>query len=186
MNRPDTRKWWLFAAVLVVVLGLDLATKSWALHHLHPHGPTRWLGGWLPLTLHFNTGGLWGIGSGSVSRWVFSIATLGALVLLIHLYRRTDFARPVRLLAIPMIAAGALGNLVDRLRWDHGVVDFLGPFDLGFMQWPIFNVADMAISCCTLLLVLSLWREPEPEPEARTRPEHPSEAPLPGSTGDGA
>ncbi|MCB1054521.1 MAG: signal peptidase II, partial [Acidobacteria bacterium] len=144
MGRSERYKWWIFAAVLGTVLGLDLATKSWALHDLHPHGPTRYLFGWLPLTLHFNTGGLWGVGQGSVSRWVFSIATVGALWLLIHLYRRTSFARPFRMVAIPMIAAGALGNLVDRLRWDHGVVDFIGPFDLGFMQWPIFNVADMA------------------------------------------
>jgi len=39
------------------------------------------------------------------------------------------------------------------------VVDFIGPVDLGFMLWPIFNVADMAISCGAVLLALSFWLE---------------------------
>jgi signal peptidase II len=162
----SNRKWILFAAVVLSILALDLATKSWALGALEPQGPTIYGLGLIPLTLHFNTGGLWGIGSGAVSRWVFSIASLAALALLVHLYRSTDRRHPLRLITIPMIAAGALGNLVDRLRWDRGVVDFIGPVDLGFMHWPIFNVADMAISCCTILLVISLWRDPgEPQLE---------------------
>ncbi|MDY7093492.1 MAG: signal peptidase II [Acidobacteriota bacterium] len=162
------RKWILFAAVVLTILALDLATKSWALGALEPRGPTIYGLGFIPLTLHFNTGGLWGIGSGSVSRWLFSIASFAALALLVHLYRSTDRRHPLRLITIPMIAAGALGNLVDRLRWDRGVVDFIGPVDLGFMHWPIFNVADMAISCCTILLVISLWRDPgEPQPAMR-------------------
>jgi signal peptidase II len=54
---------------------------------------------------------------------------------------------------------GALGNLIDRVRWNKGVVDFIGPIDLGFMDWPIFNVADMAISCGAVALAISFWME---------------------------
>lgn len=93
--------------------------------------------------------------------------------MLVQLYRTTTTDHRLRRILVPAIAGGALGNLVDRLRWDRGVVDFLGPFDLGFMVWPIFNVADMAISCGTALLVLSLWREPAPEP-----------SPAPAEAGD--
>ncbi len=53
-----------------------------------------------------------------------------------------------------LITAGAIGNLLDRLRLNY-VVDFL---DLGW--WPVFNVADMAIVCGGILLVLKLlWDE---------------------------
>ncbi|HIF38341.1 MAG TPA: signal peptidase II [Gemmatimonadetes bacterium] len=63
-----------------------------------------------------------------------------------------------------------MGNLYDRIRWTRGVVDFIGPVDLGFMLWPIFNVADMAISCGAFLLAISFWKE---ENElAQTLPNH--------------
>ena len=57
------------------------------------------------------------------------------------------------------MVSGALGNLYDRVRWDRGVVDFLGPVDLGFWDFPIFNVADMAITCGAILLAISFYLE---------------------------
>ena len=39
------------------------------------------------------------------------------------------------------------------------MVDFIGPIDLGFMDWPIFNVADMSITCGAVLLAISFWGE---------------------------
>lgn len=154
-SRPP---WWSFAAIVLGVVGLDQLTKAWALESLVYGAPTIWKAG-VPLTLHFNTGGLWGVGSGALSRWFFPVATVVAVTVLIQIYRGTSKGETLKRFAVPMVAGGAVGNLIDRLRWDRGVVDFLGPFDLGFMVWPIFNVADMAISCCTLLLVFALWRE---------------------------
>ena len=51
------------------------------------------------------------------------------------------------------------GNLVDRVRWDRGVVDFLGPVNLGFAHFPIFNVADIAITCGAFARAFSFWLE---------------------------
>ncbi len=151
--------WWVFAAIAIAVVGLDQSTKAWAMKSLAYGAPTVFKAGFLPLTLHFNTGGLWGIGSGTLTRWFFPGATAVAMIVLFQIYRTTATGDRLKLFAVPMVAGGAAGNLIDRLRWDRGVVDFLGPFDLGFMIWPIFNVADMAISCCTILLVIALWRE---------------------------
>ena len=77
------------------------------------------------------------------------------VVLFVRAHRR-DHLRHVSLV---LVIAGALGNLIDRVRWNGGVVDFIGPIDLGFMNWPIFNVADMAISCGAVLLAISFWLE---------------------------
>ncbi len=66
------------------------------------------------------------------------------------------------------MVSGAVGNLYDRVRWDRGVVDFLGPIDLGLWDFPIFNVADMAITCGAVLLAISFWLE---EREERAREE---------------
>ena len=74
------------------------------------------------------------------------------------------------------MVSGAVGNLYDRVRWDRGVVDFLGPIDLGFWHFPIFNVADMAITCGAVLLAISFWLE---EQEERAR-----EAALEGAAGE--
>jgi len=63
-----------------------------------------------------------------------------------------------RQLALGLVAGGAAGNLVDRIRSSRGVVDF---FDVGVgaLRWPTFNVADIAVSCCASALVISIWRE---------------------------
>ena len=57
------------------------------------------------------------------------------------------------------MVSGAIGNLYDRVRWDRGVVDFIGPIDLGLWDFPIFNVADTAITCGAILLAISFWLE---------------------------
>jgi signal peptidase II len=65
--------------------------------------------------------------------------------------------------ALVLIVAGAIGNLVDRLRWDGGVVDFI---DVGVGGWRFwtFNVADSAVTIGAILLALVLWFE-KPAPE---------------------
>ena len=88
------------------------------------------------------------------------------MVLLAYLLVHTDPRDRFRLIALSLVFSGALGNLIDRVRWNRGVVDFIGPIDLGFMDWPIFNVADMAISCGAVALAISFWME-----EETTKPE---------------
>ena len=69
---------------------------------------------------------------------------------------------PARLIAVTMVTAGAIGNLLDRIRTDLGVVDFI---DVGFgnHRWPTFNVADMAVSGGAFLLAWVLWGEDRKE-----------------------
>ncbi len=169
------KKWGPFAAIVVAVVALDQWTKAWALAELTPGMPGREILG-VPITLHFNTGGLWGMGQGGGARWFFVAATVVAMALLTRFYHHLPTAGfPLRRLAIPMITAGAIGNGIDRLRWDRGVIDFIGPVDLGFMHWPIFNVADAAISTFTLLLAVSLLLYP-PEKESKAGGEGKGEA----------
>ncbi|MEO6323400.1 MAG: signal peptidase II, partial [Thermoanaerobaculia bacterium] len=62
------------------------------------------------------------------------------------------------------ILGGALGNLVDRVRFGS-VTDFLD-FYVGSHRWPAFNVADSAITVGVCLLALDIWRKPEPAPQS--------------------
>lgn len=166
---PDTGslvrpKYVIFALTFPVIMVLDVVTKRWALRELatFDHGHEL-LGGLVPLTLAFNKGAAFGIRIGEDSRWFFIPVTILALVLLGVLYRQAADRDFLRIGSISLVVSGAVGNLYDRVRWDTGVVDFLGPVDLGFWDFPIFNVADMAISCGAVLLAISFWIEEQEE-----------------------
>lgn len=139
------------------IVTADIITKRLA-ESLLIHGyPIHRLG--IPLTLAYNRGVAFGLPLPSLGRWLVIVATFFVLFVLVGIFRRTPLADWLRLLAVQLVAAGALGNLVDRLRWAGGVVDFIGPINLGFMDFPIFNVADMAITCGAVLLAVSMLRE---------------------------
>ena len=149
----------VFAFIVPSVLVLDFFTKRWALETLSGNNGLEILGGFVPLRLAYNRGAAFGISVGSDSRWFFIPITILALTLLLVLLRQAGQRDWLRMCSISMVVAGALGNLYDRVRWDRGVVDFIGPIDLGFMDWPIFNVADMSITCGAVLLAISFWGE---------------------------
>jgi signal peptidase II len=81
-----------------------------------------------------------------------------AIIGLFMWYRSTPGTDRSRLLALASVTAGAIGNLIDRIRSHQGVVDFLD-FGFGDARWPVFNVADIAVTCGAVLLAISLWRE---------------------------
>jgi signal peptidase II len=148
----------ILGTIFPVIIVADLITKRWALAALESV-QAHVLGGLVPLTLAFNKGAAFGIRIGDDSRWFFIPVTLVALTLLAMLYRQASDRDLLRVVAVSLVVSGAIGNLWDRVRWDRGVVDFIGPIDLGFWNFPIFNVADSAITCGAILLALSFWLE---------------------------
>lgn len=148
------------------IMALDVVTKRWALEALD-QASSELFGGLLPLTLAFNKGAAFGVRLGEDSRWFFVPVTIVALVLLAVLFRQAEQRDYLRIGAISLVVSGAVGNLYDRVRWDQGVIDFLGPVDLGFWLFPIFNVADMAITCGAVLLAISFWFEEQEERRAQ-------------------
>ncbi len=151
--------------VLIVVVLADLLTKSLAVTLLPPNGfPQSVIGDGLRFALVYNPGAAFGLYLGGFSRWIFMALTVGALGILWRLYAQTDASDRLRALAVALVAAGAVGNLIDRIRSDLGVVDFI---DVGFgvHRWPTFNVADMAVSTGAFMLAWVLWGE-APEAEA--------------------
>ena len=149
----------IFWPILAVVTVIDVVTKGIAERLLVPQRiPHDVLGSWLRLTLVYNPGAAFGLNLGAQSRWIFTALTLIALVILGRLYLATTRGDAPRTLALALVCAGALGNLLDRLRSEMGVVDFL---DVGWRdaRWPTFNVADMAVSTGAVLLAWVLWQE---------------------------
>lgn len=151
--------------VLIVVVLVDLLTKSLAVTLLPPNGfPQTVIGDVVRFALVYNPGAAFGLYLGSYSRWIFMALTIGALLILWRLHQQTLDTQRARALAIASVAAGALGNLIDRIRTDLGVVDFID-VGIGTHRWPTFNVADMAVSMGAFLLAWVLWGEEQKERE---------------------
>ena len=169
----------LFWPLLAVVLALDVTTKSLAVKHLVPeYVPHEVLGNWVQLTLAYNPGASFGIGVGPYSRVVFIGLAFVALIILGQLYRGSAPTDRPRAVALALVCAGALGNMLDRLRSPRGVVDFI---DLGIRdaRFYTFNVADVAITIGAVLLAWILWQEDRNQSLAATRPVTESQS-LPG------
>lgn len=149
----------LFWPVIVLVTVLDIVTKAIAVRALVPQRvPHEVLGSVVRFTLVYNPGAAFGLYLGQYSRWIFTVLTVVALVILGRLYIQTVPGDRPRVLALALVCAGAIGNLLDRLRSDMGVVDFLD-IGIGASRWPTFNVADMAVSTGAVLLAWVLWQE---------------------------
>lgn len=111
-----------------------------------------------------NTGVAFGRFNGTAwANVVFGFVAVTALVVIAVMWKKKAFPIKMSQLAVFLLVSGILGNLTDRLV--HGyVVDFLS-FDLGFMIWPSFNVADSCICVAASLLAISAFIEPKPEAE---------------------
>ena len=96
---------------------------------------------------------------------LLSLLALSALLILGQLYRRTSPGDGLAAAGLALIASGALGNLLDRLRSPRGVVDFID-VGIGDLRFWTFNVADVGITCGAILLVLALQRAQEGETAA--------------------
>lgn len=104
------------------------------------------------LTSHRNRGAAFGILQGQ--RWLFVVITVVVVIGVIAYLNRTRNRRPLVDTALALLLGGALGNLVDRIRFGE-VVDFL---DARLINFPIFNVADSAIVIAVALLLWDMWR----------------------------
>jgi signal peptidase II len=140
------------------VVFLDVATKWLVQRELSLHEQIEVLGDFIRLTFIYNPGAAFGFYLGPYSRGIFLALSLVALAILFGMYAFTPSRHTGRLASIALIIAGAFGNLIDRIRSPRGVIDFV---DVGFgtARWPVFNVADMAVTTGAILLALSLWRD---------------------------
>ncbi|OGR00326.1 MAG: signal peptidase II [Deltaproteobacteria bacterium RIFOXYD12_FULL_55_16] len=153
MKKPDSPL--IPLAWLLGVVVLDQATKAlvmanFAMFELQPVIP-----GLFNLTFLTNAGAAFGILAGFKSVWrqVFFVGVaLAALGVMFFSYRQLCRQGRIFAHAIGLIAGGAAGNLLDRLRFG-AVVDFLD-FYLGSHHWPAFNVADSAITVGVGLFIL--------------------------------
>lgn len=146
---------WLALSALVIVL--DQISKIWITRHFY-YGENLFVLDVFDLVLAHNTGAAFSFLSdaGGMQRWLFSAIAVIASVWIIWMLRR-HAGQTLFALALSLILGGALGNLIDRIAYGY-VVDFLS-FHWNEYYFPAFNVADSAITCGALLLILDGFKE---------------------------
>jgi len=159
------RRWWLFGVLAAGVVVVDQISKlfinaNFGVASLEPlpgaSAPTPVLGEFVRIAKSYNTGGIFGLFGNSAV--VLALASLVVIALIVFYEWREGSTSWLLTLALALLLGGAVGNLIDRLRLGY-VVDFV---DMGIGDWRFytFNVADSAISCSLLLLILiALFRE---------------------------
>jgi len=151
------RRLGLFVAVAVTVVVLDQVTKLIIVAHMADRAPIRLLGGLLTLTYTRNSGAAFSVGTGFTV--VFTAVAVAVAVVIIRSARRLKSVAWA--IALGALLGGALGNLTDRMLRAPGpgrghVVDWIQ-----LPHFAVFNLADAAISCAAVAMVILTARGPD-------------------------
>ncbi len=145
--------WMPFVAIAAVVIAADQLTKAWLVSVLEPGESLEVVGDLLRLVHSRNTGAVFGLFRDQAP--LFALVSVGVIGLIAWFHGRSGRS-PYMTLALGLLLGGAMGNLLDRVRLGH-VVDFVDA-GIGDLRFYTFNVADAAISCSLLLLiVVGVW-----------------------------
>ena len=146
-------KYTWFTAITAAIVVLDQLTKYAVVQRFRLHESVRVIPGFFDLTYVRNPGAAFGFLAGASGVWrsiFFITISLVALVVIAALVRQTRDR--LSLYAFALIGGGAVGNLIDRVRFGE-VVDFIDWYYRTY-HWPTFNIADSAISLGVGLLVI--------------------------------
>ncbi len=148
----------VFWAIVAFVVALDILTKWLAVGQLTPrHVPHAVIGDYVRLTLAYNPGAAFGFNLGPASRWIFATLSVVIVVVLLRATRQLIAVSKFAAVGVPIVIGGAIGNLLDRVRFREGVVDFID-IGVGNVRFWTFNVADAAVTVGAACLVIALWR----------------------------
>ena len=158
------RKYWVLLIFCFGILVLDQWTKSLIIKKLLLYQKVEVIQGFFNILHVRNTGGAFGIfggDKGGVGSILFVVVSLVAIGVIAFLFVRIKEDEKTLALSFSLILSGAIGNLIDRLRYGE-VIDFLD-FYLSSTHWPTFNVADSAICIGIGLMALELLKRDHKE-----------------------
>jgi len=171
----------LLFGVAAASVSLDQWAKYWATHNLAFREPVHVVGELVQFTYTRNSGIAFGMFAGqSFPFYIFSIVASLAVV---WLWARHERLPVTRQLSLALILGGAVGNLIDRVRQGE-VTDFI------LLSWrghdfPVFNVADVCVTCGVILFALVWTHDPEPEAGSTVPPTEETDGAQAGPDGAG-
>lgn len=162
--------WYLFIAALVMLF--DQFTKYWVSVKLREGDEIDIVRGLFKFSYTENPGIAFGMLNNGNMKWLLVTISVAAIMVVIYYMRRTPISNTLLLWSLALLAAGICGNLIDRFRLGR-VIDFILIYYKTY-QWPVFNIADTAITIGAALMAIELFLAPQPE---RTAVVEPVEAP---------
>jgi signal peptidase II len=159
----DRPSYVFLTVVSILSLAADLATKAWAKSRLDQAAGTlkriEIVPNYISLVFAKNKGGAWGLlqeESESIRKPFFLLISVAAIAFIFSLYRRLNRTQTALKWGLPLVLGGALGNLIDRIRYGH-VIDFIDVRITSTYHWPTFNVADIAICVGVGLMAVDMF-----------------------------
>lgn len=137
---------------LCTLVGIDQAIKIWISANISETSSTTIIPGVLSITNLHNSGAAWSILEGQ--QWLFSIITLVAVVAIVYFMIKLE-GRKLYLTSTTILLAGILGNFINRFLQGY-VVDM---FQVDFINFPVFNFADICITFGIILLFFAILRD---------------------------
>lgn len=176
--------------IAAVVFLADQITKIWALRALSPVTKTSIIGDLVQFTLIFNEGGAFSTKLGST--YFYTFASIAVMIIVVTVLYKDAGKNRILDIALSLVLGGALGNLTDRLRFG-AVVDFidvdfpdfsLEPAKILFFdfpgyaldRWPVFNIADSAVSVGMVLIIAALISDSRKQKCAISHSQNPNTA----------
>jgi signal peptidase II len=174
-------RWKIFLIVAFVTIVADQATKYWARAELpvqpagcsipgdfmasppRCHGlPVQVIDGYWDWRLSFNPGSAFGLfNSQSGARWFLSIVGVLAVIGMVWMLKKAREDQKALIWALGLVAGGAIGNLMDRIYF--GVVTDFVLWRYQSKEWPVFNIADVALVVGVGLMFVDIWTESKRE-----------------------
>ncbi len=153
--RAPGRLFWPLAAVTILA---DCSSKRAVEAAMPLVGvPQDVVHGLVRLNLQYNPGAAFSTNFGPYQRWVLVSIAIGILAVLWRSYGRIAQAGWLSVTGLALVVGGAVGNLLDRLISNRGVVDFID-VGIGATRFFVFNVADAGVSVGAVLLIIATWR----------------------------
>ena len=154
-----TKPWYVLIATLVMLF--DQFTKYWVSMRLREGDEIDIIRGFFKLSYTENPGIAFGMLNNGNVKWLLVAISVAAIMVVVYYLRRTPISNTLLLWSLSLLAAGICGNLIDRVRLGR-VIDFILLYYRDY-QWPVFNVADTAITIGAALMAIELFLAPQPE-----------------------
>lgn len=141
----------VYYIIALIVIGIDQLTKWIIVKSMELGESIPVIENFFHITSHRNKGAAWGMLQGQM--WFFYIVTVVVVVILIYYIQKHTKGEPLLGTALGLMLGGAIGNFIDRL-FRQEVVDFLHFTNIFGYNFPVFNIADSALTVGVILLII--------------------------------
>lgn len=145
----------VYYIIALIIVALDQLTKWLIVKNMELGESLIIIKDFFYITSHRNAGAAWGILQGQM--WLFYIITVIVVIAIVYYLEKHAKGKPLFQLSLAFILGGAIGNFIDRL-FRKQVVDFLDTYIFTY-DFPIFNIADSALTIGVVLMFLQMIRE---------------------------